>query len=120
MKLCRDCENNNGAFCNIKYIDVVDGEKFIDDILVGNARHYEVYCGVEAKYFKPKEDKPVLKRCPCGEVPSDLRLDYVKGDREFTIIIPNCCEEWRLMGAYIVDSSDAIEMWNNALRGDEE
>jgi hypothetical protein len=62
-----------------------------------------------------------LKRCPCGEVPTEIR--FVESSYKWSTAVPNCCSEWmyqfRIDGAIGPKSFElAHAAWNAMPRGD--
>lgn len=65
----------------------------------------------------------MFRRCPCGEVPTGLDLEFgyvTKWDK----VTPNCCGEWMIefrTGYLDPDSKEMeqlkIKVWNEAPRG---
>ena len=55
MELCKNCKYYNDKICRKQYINPVDGTKYIIQISCIQCREMEIYCGANAKHFKPIE-----------------------------------------------------------------
>jgi hypothetical protein len=64
-----------------------------------------------------------LLPCPCGKLPTDIKVVDIGQGYKYAGAVPNCCGEWtiefRTVG-YELDSeatkAAAVEAWNNAPR----
>lgn len=68
-----------------------------------------------------------FKRCPCGQIPLSLGLNFDHDKPKWGRVVGNCCGEWEIeyRNQYLSHDSPeamekAIEAWNGAKRWDDE
>lgn len=70
---------------------------------------------------KIKDKKPMLKRCPCGEIPESLEMEE-GASCKYSFVSGSCCNEWSVefRSRYINNDVVLLELatiaWNGAKR----